>query len=158
MLSLWSHIHYQGDTFVTSDQDFLQETKKPALIALGAGDILTPQEVVAKLKGETDWVIGRDLANNHQITLHQNSCKKKNLNGTQAKDLIDAFFEAMTESIIQGERIEARGFGVFEVKETNPRKARNPRTGEQFFLRVRRKVMFKPGKVLKGELSKPFKM
>ena len=80
--------------------------------------------------------------------------KGKNLNGTQAKNLVDAFFQAMSEAIIQGERIEARGFGVFEVKETNPRNSRNPRTGEQFFLPARRKVMFKPGKVLKGALMK----
>lgn len=60
----------------------------------------------------------------------------------------------MTESIIQGDRIEARGFGVFEVKKTNPRNARNPRTGEPVFVPARRKVMFKPGKVLKGALMK----
>ena len=82
--------------------------------------------------------------------------EEKNLNGTQAKDLVDAFFQALTESIIQGDRIEARGFGVFVVKETNARpNARNPRSGQEVFVPARRKVMFKPGKVLKGELGRP---
>jgi hypothetical protein len=49
VLALWSHITYDGDIFVTSDNNFLKQTKKPALIALGAGDILTPQDAVIKL-------------------------------------------------------------------------------------------------------------
>ena len=73
---------------------------------------------------------------------------------TQAKRFVDAFFQALTQSIIEGSRIEIRGFGVFEVKETNPKKARNPRTGEQVFVPRRRKAHFKVGRVLKGELAK----
>ena len=85
--------------------------------------------------------------------------EENNLNGTQAKCLVEAFFQAMAESIIQGERIEARGFGSWEVKKTNARpNARNPRTGEQIFVPRRRKVMFRPGKVLRGVLGKPDKL
>jgi hypothetical protein len=47
--ALWSHINAGGDIFVTSDEDFSKQTKKSQLIALGAGDILTPQETVVKL-------------------------------------------------------------------------------------------------------------
>ena len=81
--------------------------------------------------------------------------EEMDFNGTQAKDLVDAFFQAMIESIVQGNRIEARGFGVWTVKETRAKKARNPRTEEEVFVPVRRKVMFKPGKVLKGKLTQP---
>lgn len=41
-LALWSHLHYRGDVFVTSDQNFHAGTKKPALLALGAGAIVYP--------------------------------------------------------------------------------------------------------------------
>ena len=69
--------------------------------------------------------------------------EENHLNGIQAKDLVDAFFQAMVESIIQGNRIEARGFGVWTVKETNARpNARNPKTGEMTPVPARRKVMF----------------
>ena len=80
---------------------------------------------------------------------------EKDLSGTQAKGLVDALFQAMVESIIEGNRIEARGFGVFVVKETRAKKGRNPRTGEKVSVPARRKVMFKPGKVLRAELTQP---
>lgn len=47
---MWSHIHYQGDIFVTNDKNFHKKTKKAALISLGAGDILIPKEVVFYLE------------------------------------------------------------------------------------------------------------
>jgi nucleoid DNA-binding protein len=43
-------------------------------------------------------------------------------------------------------RIELRNFGVFEVRQRKPRKARNPRTGEQVKVPARRVVTFKPGR------------
>jgi nucleoid DNA-binding protein len=45
------------------------------------------------------------------------------------------------------------------VKKANARpKARNPRTGEIVYVPARRKVRFRPGKVLKGEFAKPTEM
>ena len=46
VLALWSHIWYDGDIFVTTDQDFHKKTKKPKLIGLGAGKILRPVEAL----------------------------------------------------------------------------------------------------------------
>lgn len=75
---------------------------------------------------------------------------------TLAKQLVDIFFKLLTETIIEGNRIEARGFGVFEVKKTNAKpSARNPRTGERVYVPARRKVHFKPGKLLKEAMSRP---
>jgi hypothetical protein len=45
--SMWCHIHYGGEAFVTSDKNFHKETKKPRLIALGAGAIVRPAEAAA---------------------------------------------------------------------------------------------------------------
>ena len=51
---------------------------------------------------------------------------KKNL----AAKMVDSLFVAMRDSLIQGNRIEIRGFGVFQVKDTRPKPAaRNPRWG-----------------------------
>ena len=75
---------------------------------------------------------------------------------TRALEAVDVLFEAMAESICEGKRIEIRGFGSWEVKETKAKtQARNPSTGETVFVPARRKVMFKPGKILKGVLSRP---
>ena len=54
VLALWSHIYHKGGIFITSDSNFHKKTKKPALIALGAGDIVKPKDAVEKLKGEMD--------------------------------------------------------------------------------------------------------
>ena len=74
---------------------------------------------------------------------------KKNL----AAKVVDSLFVAMRDSLINGNRIEIRGFGVFQVKNTRPKPAaRNPRTGEIIYVPARRKTHFKPGRLLKEAL------
>lgn len=78
-------------------------------------------------------------------------CKK-----SLASKMVDSIFKAMRESLIKGDRIEIRGYGVFQVKNTKPKPAaRNPRTGEIIYVPARRKTHFKPGKLLKEALHKP---
>ena len=78
--------------------------------------------------------------------------------GTQrnmAHDMVDSLFQTMREELIEGNRIEVRGFGVLDVKDTKPKPAaRNPRTGEVVYVPARRKTHFKPGKELKSALHK----
>jgi nucleoid DNA-binding protein len=75
-------------------------------------------------------------------------CKK-----SLAARMVDSVFAAMRESLIQGDRIEIRGFGVFHVKDTKAKPAaRNPRTGEIIHVPAHRKTHFKPGKLLKERL------
>ena len=74
---------------------------------------------------------------------------KKNV----AAEMVDSLFNAMRDSLIEGNRIEIRGFGVFQVKDTRPKPAaRNPRTGEIIYVPARRKTHFKPGRLLKDAL------
>lgn len=70
--------------------------------------------------------------------------------------VIDQIFIAMRKSLIQGDRIEIRGFGVFEVKNTKARtSARNPRTSRLVYVPPGKKTRFKPGKLLKEALRAP---
>jgi len=81
--------------------------------------------------------------------MNRTGCKKK-----LAKEVADSMFVAMRESLMEGNRIEIRGVGVWTVRRTNPKpNARNPKTGEIISVPARRKVHFKPGKVLKAALS-----
>ena len=90
----------------------------------------------------------RDLA----LKVSERTGCRKNL----ASGMVDSMFAAMRDSLIQGDRIEIRGFGVFQVKETKPKPAaRNPRTGEIIYVPARKKTHFKPGKLLREELHKP---
>ena len=82
--------------------------------------------------------------------------KETNCKKSLASKMVDSIFRAMRESLIEGDRIEIRGFGVFQVKDTKPKPAaRNPRTGEIIYVPARRKTHFKPGKLLKEALHKP---
>jgi hypothetical protein len=49
VLAMWSHVRFNGDVFVTSDMNFHKQRKKDQLIALGAGNILKPQEAVSTI-------------------------------------------------------------------------------------------------------------
>jgi len=87
----------------------------------------------------------KDLA----LLVSQGTGCKKNL----AAKMVDSLFVAMRDSLIEGNRIEIRGFGVFQVKDTRPKPAaRNPRTGEIIYVPARRKTHFKPGRLLKEAL------
>jgi len=75
---------------------------------------------------------------------------------TTALETVNVLFTVMREELIQGNRIEIRGFGVLEVRETKAKpNARNPRTGEVVYVPPRRKTHFKPGKELKKALHQP---
>ena len=70
-----------------------------------------------------------------------------------ALEMVNHLFTAMREQLIEGNRIEVRGFGVLETKDTKAKPAaRNPRTGEIVYVPARRKTHFKPGKELKSAL------
>ena len=73
---------------------------------------------------------------------------------SQAQEMAEALFTNLREQLMVGHRIEIRGFGVLNVTDTKPKPtARNPRTGEQIGVPARRKVLFKPGKLLKAALT-----
>lgn len=73
-----------------------------------------------------------------------------------AYEVVDTLFKAMRESLISGDRIEIRGFGVLGVKNTKPKPAaRNPRTGEIVYVPARKKSYFKAGVLIKKALHQP---
>ena len=74
----------------------------------------------------------------------------------QVFSIVDHVFVSMRKSLVQGDRIEIRGFGVFEVKDTKARtSARNPRTSDIVYVPAGKKTRFKPRKLLKVALRTP---
>jgi len=49
---------------------------------------------------------------------------------TMAEEVVNAVFNAMSNALINGDRVEIRGFGSFKVKKYDGYTGRNPRTGE----------------------------
>lgn len=79
--------------------------------------------------------------------------EKVGVTGQQARDIVQAMLDDMVGTLAATGRIELRNFGVFTVKVSAPRKARNPRTGESVMIGERRVVKFKPGKVMTAKVS-----
>ena len=63
----------------------------------------------------------------------------------QATEVIQRVLDGITETLLHEGRLELRNFGVFEVKQRRPRRARNPRTGQAVDVPAKRVVTFKPG-------------
>lgn len=50
VLMMWSHVRYNGDVFVSRDDNFRKQSKRSKLIGLGAGEIMTPHDAVTKFQ------------------------------------------------------------------------------------------------------------
>jgi integration host factor subunit beta len=74
--------------------------------------------------------------------------------GRDAEVIVNAVFEAMTEALCAGERIEIRGFGSFVVKHRRAREGRNPKTGDIVAVAAKRVPFFKVGKELKQRVDR----
>jgi len=63
--------------------------------------------------------------------------------------VVNTIFDSMIEALKDGDRIEIRGFGSFQVKVREAREGRNPKTGEPVHISAKRTPFFKVGKELK---------
>jgi nucleoid DNA-binding protein len=70
------------------------------------------------------------------------------------KDIMQRLFDGIINTLDKEGRIELRNFGVFEVKQRKPRKARNPRTGEKVMVPAKKVVTFKPGLEMEEKVKK----
>ncbi len=75
------------------------------------------------------------------------------LNRDQTEIIIDTFFQTIIGSLKNDEKVELRGFGNFKLKLRNPRKARNPKTGEQVEVPSKKVIHFKAGRELRDILK-----
>src|SRR3989304_6902872 len=73
-----------------------------------------------------------------------------NITKVKAEQAVEAVLDAMKNSMQRGERIELRGFGVFQVKPRKRGIGRNPRTGKEVRIPPGRTIRFKPGKDLQN--------
>jgi integration host factor subunit beta len=69
------------------------------------------------------------------------------------EQLVECVFQSMEQALRNGERIEIRGFGSFEIRAYKSYDGRNPRTGETVHVREKRLPFFKVGKELKERIN-----
>ncbi|CAB5101483.1 Integration host factor beta subunit [Olavius algarvensis associated proteobacterium Delta 3] len=84
-----------------------------------------------------------------------NSLKEEaSLRRKDAENIVDTFFDTITQTLASGERVEIRGFGSFTVKHYKPYVGRNPKTGVQIEVPSKKLPFFKVGKELKEMVDK----
>lgn len=69
---------------------------------------------------------------------------------TRAEIAVETVFDSLKKALAGGDRIELRGFGVFNVKARKTGVGRNPRTGQEVDIPPGKAVRFKPGKELQA--------
>lgn len=67
--------------------------------------------------------------------------------------IVDAVVHSIINALHRGEKIELRGFGSFRLRRREPRKGRNPKTGDRVDVPSKRVPYFKPGKELKDLIN-----
>ena len=75
------------------------------------------------------------------------------LKNTDAEKALNALIKVVTESLINGEKVQLVGFGTFEVSERKAREGRNPLTGEALSIAATKVPKFKAGKALKAQIN-----
>ncbi len=75
------------------------------------------------------------------------------LRSEEIERVADVFFDEIAQRLADGGRVELRGFGAFSTRERDPRKGRNPRTGEAVEVPGKRVPYFKPGKEMRARLN-----
>ena len=76
-----------------------------------------------------------------------------NIKQIDVKKVVQKTFDNIIDSLVRGEKVELRNFGVFKVKERRSRTGRNPRTGEVVPVPSRKVAVFKPGLEMKNKIK-----
>ena len=71
------------------------------------------------------------------------------LTKTDVHEVVEGFLDSVKYSLSKNDPLEIRGFGTFHVVSRAPRKARNPRTGEEVLIPSRKQPVFKPSREMK---------
>lgn len=79
--------------------------------------------------------------------------EKAGLTKKDADKAVTAVLEAITETLVNGEKVSLVGFGTFEVKERAERMGHNPQTGDAIVIAASKAPVFKAGTALKNAVN-----
>ncbi len=75
------------------------------------------------------------------------------LSKNRSTKIFESIVGIIKASLESGEDVLISGFGKFCVKKKNPRRGRNPQTGEDLLLGARRVVTFRCSEVLRDKIN-----
>ncbi len=74
----------------------------------------------------------------------------------KAEEVVDLFFNSITDTLSRGGRVEIRGFGAFTVREYKSYTGRNPKSGEKIVVPPKKLPFWKTGQELKQRVDSAF--
>ena len=81
-------------------------------------------------------------------SLHSNLYQKDSVK------IVNVFFDTISKAISKNERVELRGFGIFDVKNREARIARNPKNGSAVAVPAKKVPFFRMGKGMKERINR----
>lgn len=75
------------------------------------------------------------------------------LSKREAKEIVELFFNQISDALAKGQLVKISGFGNFELHDKDERPGRNPKTGEMIPVSARRVVTFRSGQKLRGRVE-----
>ena len=104
--------------------------------------------------GPFDDVVSVGGASMTKAALVEEVARVADLTKKHSEVIVDRVFRSIIEALHRGEKIELRGFGSFRLRRREPRKGRNPKTGDKVDVPSKRVPYFKPGKELKELINR----
>lgn len=71
----------------------------------------------------------------------------------RSSEVVTLILDLVKDALEKGEKVKISGFGNFEIRKKEPRKGRNPQTGEEITISERKVLTFKASQVLKERLN-----
>ena len=79
--------------------------------------------------------------------------KASGLTKQESAGIVEAVFECITAAVVEGNKVELRGFGSFKVRQHRSRTARNPKVGIAVYVPAKKVPQFKTSKQLRNLLN-----
>lgn len=79
--------------------------------------------------------------------------KTVGLSKADATEMVEKFFDSISQSLIEGHDVKISGFGGFNLRDKEARPGRNPKTKEPAVIQARRVVTYKPSPIVKERLK-----
>ena len=86
--------------------------------------------------------------------LQQLTTQNTSFSTADSKIALNSLIDHLSILLSEKQRIEIRGFGAFSVRERNPIRGRNPKSGKAIELDSRSLIYFRPSKQIKNRINK----
>jgi integration host factor subunit beta len=83
-----------------------------------------------------------------QLTIDNDALSKR-----ESELIVNSIFDSIGNALVDGDRVEIRGFGSFTVRERQAREARNPKSGDIVQISAKKTPFFKTGKELRERVN-----